>query len=126
MTTITSKNLTTTHCYIRATAFGKIGVHRIGAIALAPIAGDPTKVRVAWSLCSKQDNFNTDFARKSAVGRLNSDATSVVLDRNSNAIVMDSGILTALNKFRASNERFQLEESIQGALFDLTSDAVKA
>jgi hypothetical protein len=123
MTVPYSKNLPTTHCYVRTTSFGKIGSHRIAALAFAPIAGDSTKVRVAWSLCSHKDNFNRNFARKSAIGRLNSNSTSKVVDRNSNSVIVECGIVEALHKFRSPNERFELDDAIKGALFDLAESA---
>lgn len=116
----TSKNLTTTFCFIRSTEFGRIGKHRIGAIAFAPIADAPDKTRVAWSLCSVNDEFDAVEAKSKAVGRLNSEKTSVIVDRNSNAVVMESGILNGLKLARAgTSERFDFESSIRGALHDL-------
>lgn len=114
-----NKNLSTTFCYIRSMSFGRLGVHRIGAFAFAPVS-DSNKVRVAWSLCNANDTFNPTVARESAIGRLNSDRTSVVVDRNSNSVVMDSRILDGLKVARAGTmERFELENGINGALFDL-------
>ena len=116
----TSKNLTTTFCFIRSTEFGRIGKHRFGAIAFAPVTDAPDKARVAWSLCSVKDTFSAIEAKSKAIGRLNSENTSVIVDRNSNAVIMESGILNGLKLARAgTSERFDFESSIRGALHDL-------
>lgn len=116
-----SKNLTTTFCFVRSTEFGRIGAHRIGAIAFATVADAPNKTRVAWSLCSAKDTFSSVEAKSKAVGRLNSENTSVIVDRNSNAVVMESGILNGLKIARAgTKERFDFESAISGALHDLS------
>ena len=116
-----SKNQPITHCYVRASSYNKLGSHRVAALAFAPVIGEPTKVRVAWSLCNYKDNFNRIFARNSAMERLNT--TSKILNRDSNAIIMHSGIVEALHKFRSENERFELEDAVKGALFDLAESA---
>ena len=112
-----SKQLNTTHCYIRAATFGKLGVHRIGAIALGT-TNDPTKVRVAFSVCHTHDRFDKRQAVTKAVARLNSEHESVILDRNAVDIILNSGVTTALNR-RNTSERFFMDSYIKGALNDL-------
>ena len=113
-----SKNLNTTYCYVRAVRPAKIGHHSIACIALAATE-DPTKVRVAWSVCNHKDNFSKKLGVKKAVSRLNSDKLSRVVDRNVNSIMNDSGLTETLMRVRHSDESLSAETAVQGALGDL-------
>jgi len=74
---------------------------------------------VAFSVCNHKDNFNSDLGKLKAISRLHSPNISMVLKRDVNDIVINSGIIADLHKYRAADEYFMIDSYVAGALGDL-------
>lgn len=61
----------TSYFYLRKYNLSDRGFHRFGCIALGKTA-EPGVLHVTYSLLAPGDRFNANYARKSAIGRLNS------------------------------------------------------